>query len=418
MFQNLLTELGFKKDFLSIRYCAKLIKSMNISAFKSGMINYINDEKFLKERIDNLLLRTDLKQEKSISEIYSKKFAVVRISTLQTALNKFEVVGNPTFRIEYDSCEDDFIIQRIHTMSGKLSGPMCYLKSGQVIKDSVHPDTNVCTKGFEIPYWQELKSLVLKGAEKMPEFNFLRWEVVLTEEGPFIKSITLDPKDFMDEQVLMLNERKHGIFTYYFLLNRYFKFCQRTNNYWIEQINSSLSFEDKEIEIAPDFVIVLGSNNCLYKAKKAVEKFSRFDNVIYIPSGANYSKNLFEYEVLNNELLASGIPASRIILEKNARITAENIAICSEIIFKYCSENNIKKPKVTFVTSWFHSKRIYKMAKSHEIMKNFDIDVVTAVGTYTKPDNWFVSFEGFFTLIREFYKTADKKLVKAFNKEF
>ena len=47
-----------------------------------------------------------------------------------------------------------------------------------------HPITNTSIIGFTIPYWEEVKAMCLKAAEKVPEMRFIAWDVAITENGP------------------------------------------------------------------------------------------------------------------------------------------------------------------------------------------------------------------------------------------
>ena len=56
-----------------------------------------------------------------------------------------------------------------------------YQESGKII--SVHPDSGIRLKGFQIPRWDELVSLVDELMEQMPEFGYIGWDLALTQNG-------------------------------------------------------------------------------------------------------------------------------------------------------------------------------------------------------------------------------------------
>ena len=56
-----------------------------------------------------------------------------------------------------------------------------YQESGKVV--SVHPDSGIQIKGFQIPRWQEMISFVEELMDQMPEFGYIGWDLVLTPKG-------------------------------------------------------------------------------------------------------------------------------------------------------------------------------------------------------------------------------------------
>lgn len=47
-----------------------------------------------------------------------------------------------------------------------------------------HPMTGTPIIGFEVPYFEEAKTLCLKAAQKVPQMRYLAWDVAITENGP------------------------------------------------------------------------------------------------------------------------------------------------------------------------------------------------------------------------------------------
>lgn len=50
----------------------------------------------------------------------------------------------------------------------------------------VHPTTGEIIVGLKIPYWEEVKEMVLKAAEVTPEVKYVGWDVAVTANGPII----------------------------------------------------------------------------------------------------------------------------------------------------------------------------------------------------------------------------------------
>lgn len=51
---------------------------------------------------------------------------------------------------------------------------------------SIHPVTNVEFPGFQIPFWQEIISMVKKAALMIPENRSVGWDVAVTSKGPLL----------------------------------------------------------------------------------------------------------------------------------------------------------------------------------------------------------------------------------------
>lgn len=56
-----------------------------------------------------------------------------------------------------------------------------YRESGEVYK--VHPDSGITIKGFQIPKWKELIAFVNEIMAKLPQHNYVGWDLVLTPDG-------------------------------------------------------------------------------------------------------------------------------------------------------------------------------------------------------------------------------------------
>lgn len=56
-----------------------------------------------------------------------------------------------------------------------------FSENGKVYQ--VHPDSGIRIKGFQIPKWDELKRLIYKLMEELPEYGYIGWDMVLTTNG-------------------------------------------------------------------------------------------------------------------------------------------------------------------------------------------------------------------------------------------
>lgn len=51
---------------------------------------------------------------------------------------------------------------------------------------TVHPMTGVKIQGFQVPLWEESKTLCLQAAELIPQMRYVGWDVAVTPEGPVL----------------------------------------------------------------------------------------------------------------------------------------------------------------------------------------------------------------------------------------
>lgn len=54
-------------------------------------------------------------------------------------------------------------------------------ENGKVYK--VHPDTGITIKGYQIPKWEEMLSFVDELMRQLPEYGYIGWDLVLTDNG-------------------------------------------------------------------------------------------------------------------------------------------------------------------------------------------------------------------------------------------
>ena len=51
-------------------------------------------------------------------------------------------------------------------------------------RSAVHPATNIVMMGYQLPYWKEVKALVLKAHKLIPQMRFIGWDIAITDNGP------------------------------------------------------------------------------------------------------------------------------------------------------------------------------------------------------------------------------------------
>ena len=104
--------------------------------------------------------------------------------------------------LENSKCYVPYAVMRIgggknpldHIHNGGLLGPVDPA-TGKIFSAAVdyegelhevHPLTGETIKGFEIPYWEEVKKLIGKATKLYPTVGFVGWDVAILEDGPIL----------------------------------------------------------------------------------------------------------------------------------------------------------------------------------------------------------------------------------------
>lgn len=70
--------------------------------------------------------------------------------------------------------------------TGRLSAMTCVdsiSETGERQFFDVHPDTGAQIRGEVVPHWDRIKDAVITATRKCPYFNYIAWDVVVTDEG-------------------------------------------------------------------------------------------------------------------------------------------------------------------------------------------------------------------------------------------
>ena len=132
------------------------------------------------------LLETFIDQHQDLQNLSPSAVNTVRVFTQIRKDNTLEIIGC-RMRISVD-CEVDNlaagnIAAPIDADTGLISGPGIYSDITKA-PENFHPITGVEIIGFQIPFWQEILSMVKRAALKHPQNKSIGWDVVVTANGP------------------------------------------------------------------------------------------------------------------------------------------------------------------------------------------------------------------------------------------
>lgn len=122
-------------------------------------------------------------QHPRMSELCPSSVNTIRIATLlgdkkQGIVYAFLRIGNGKL---IDNIDQGGMAARVDLQSGRLL-TVGADKNGNSYTH--HPLTGTPIIGFEVPFFEEAKTLCLKAAQKVPQMRFVAWDVAITQNGP------------------------------------------------------------------------------------------------------------------------------------------------------------------------------------------------------------------------------------------
>lgn len=141
-----------------------------------------------------------LKQHPEMAKLSLKSVNTIRVATVKSN-QSFENVEQDKLYFLYAGLRvgsGSSYVDNLHS-GGLICG--IDLETGVVETDGVnlsgystekHPDTGVVFKGFKIPYWEEMQSM-LREAAKTFKTGYFGWDIAITETGPVIIEVNTSP---------------------------------------------------------------------------------------------------------------------------------------------------------------------------------------------------------------------------------
>ena len=159
-----------------------------------------------------------------------------------------------------------------------------------------------------------------------------------------------------------------------------------------------------------DALIVLGSRDCEYKAKRALEIGAANPGMIYIVSGGNpyHDGTRTEAEHMAAYLNGHGAAEESIHLENRARYTVQNLSLSIAVVASLRKLGQ-QIDRIGILTGGFHVPRVRMLAESIEDFQGEDITYFAAYGPNTGREDWFTKPLGMSIVLEELRKTVKLK---------
>jgi hypothetical protein len=146
---------------------------------RQSLLNHMHRHRF--DLIEEFLV-----QHPAFQELAPTAVNTVRIFTQVNARNEVELLGC-RLRIAVDGPVDNMAAGN---MAAPIEESTGIINGAAVFSDitrkpcETHPVTGVRILGFQIPFWQEILTMVKRAALKHPQNRSIGWDVVVTENGP------------------------------------------------------------------------------------------------------------------------------------------------------------------------------------------------------------------------------------------
>jgi len=149
----------------------------------------------LKEEADGAsypgyIFQEIIKQHPALNQVNSTSVNCCRLLTIRrpngTVTLPFAVFRFGRSGHYVDSWSQGGIAYDIDRETGILTRGSYNPQWGDTHKVSHHPDSNIKLEGFQIPYWKELKEMVIKAAYITPDIRSIGWDVAVSPHGPIL----------------------------------------------------------------------------------------------------------------------------------------------------------------------------------------------------------------------------------------
>ena len=171
----------------------KSIRILNVTQDKSVIfigeqaINKFISNEFIQK--ESIYIEEFVSQHSQIASISPTGLNTVRVITLIDKTGHATLIGS-VFRISVDCPIDNYsagnLAAEVDPVNGVVITGGIRKRSACDIYHEIHPITGAKIKGFQLPFWDEVKTIVLKAAYIVPEVRTIGWDVAITDNGPLL----------------------------------------------------------------------------------------------------------------------------------------------------------------------------------------------------------------------------------------
>lgn len=159
-------------------------KGKGIFSVSSNEIDAKLPECFSKITAEQYMCEEYLKQHPKMNEMNSNSVNTVRVITLCDGKN-VKIISSALRTATDDKVCDNLSIgglsATVDIETGIVFTEGCDARKNRYTN---HPVSNTQIKGFQIPYWDEVREMVIKGALRVPKNAIVGWDIAISPNGP------------------------------------------------------------------------------------------------------------------------------------------------------------------------------------------------------------------------------------------
>ena len=209
-----------KEDLLVISNKGRIIykplrggQGIGIKVFETGSYSNLNELLSVIHSLPDGIVEEWIVQDEKMSSLCPDAVNPIRIQSLRT--DEVHIIA-ATITIANGT--------NIANASGvKAIFALIDVDNGTVITDgydyngnlyTTHPTTGVVIKGFRIPQWDKVVSLINQSAKKIKNIRYIGWDIAISKDGPIIIEANNDP-GYTAYQLPVLTGSHKGIWSIY-----------------------------------------------------------------------------------------------------------------------------------------------------------------------------------------------------------
>ncbi len=182
--QEIMDWVALHPDFIakpSNESCGHGVEKLHLRDFSSleACVDYLYHQQ--KGVVEEILV-----QDERVASLHPDSINTIRVVSI---LNKGKVhivytgirIGN--YHKSVDNFNNDGMTSPVDEKTGIILHAAIDKKKNLY---EVHPITGVAIKGFQIPYWQEMLSMIDECARIIPQMAYVGWDVAMSEHGPVL----------------------------------------------------------------------------------------------------------------------------------------------------------------------------------------------------------------------------------------
>ncbi len=146
----------------------------------------------LKRQANGVVLESWITQHQEMSLLYPDSVNPLRIQSIYDGKNTNILCATITIGHgdKFANASSHAIFALIDIETGIVRTDGCDYDGNKYIK---HPDTGIQFKGYQIPCWDEVCSLIDEAAKVVPQIGYVGWDVAISKDGPLLIEGNNDP---------------------------------------------------------------------------------------------------------------------------------------------------------------------------------------------------------------------------------